>query len=104
MKKCKFIIAFLTLILVTTLAVGVYYSIQLYKQENAENQSYESVVDEPATVYDSPADNTIIYVEANCPVCGERAIASTETIVCINNDCPEYGLPQEQQQYYGGDK
>lgn len=47
----------------------------------------------PATVYDS--QGTIQYVDAYCPVCGHKAVASTESICCINRDCREYGIPHE---------
>lgn len=50
---------------------------------------------EPATVYDSPKSGVIQYVDAYCPVCGHKAIASTESICCINRDCQEYGIPHE---------
>lgn len=49
----------------------------------------------PATVYDNPEPGVIQYVEAYCPVCGHKAIASTESICCINRDCREYGIPHE---------
>lgn len=39
--------------------------------------------------------HVVTYVDAECPVCGHPAIATTEEIVCNNELCPEYGRAQE---------
>lgn len=49
-----------------------------------------------ATVYDSPS-HVVEYIDADCPVCGEPAIATAYEIVCTNGACDMHGLVQEQR-------
>lgn len=44
--------------------------------------------------------HVVTYVDAECPVCGHPAIATTEEIVCNNELCPEYGRAQENGNEY----
>ena len=44
--------------------------------------------------------HVVTYVDAECPVCGHPAIATTEEIVCNNGLCPEYGRVQENGNGY----
>lgn len=50
--------------------------------------------DPPLEVRDR-TPHVVTYVDAECPVCGDLAISTTEDIVCNNELCPEYGRVQE---------
>lgn len=44
--------------------------------------------------------HVVTYVDAECPVCGDPAISTTEEIVCNNELCPEYGRVRENGNEY----
>lgn len=48
------------------------------------------------TVHDSPS-HVIEYIDADCPACGEPAIATAHEIICTNGACDMHGLVQEQR-------
>ena len=75
------VIAFLVFVFAITFTVGYHF-----KQQSASKIECES-------------ENVICYKERYCPFCGEKAIATTDCIVCINNECSEYGFPVRYGEY-----
>lgn len=44
------------------------------------------------TVYDRK-DDAIVYVKATCPTCRETAPSVDGAVMCVNPECPAYGIP-----------